>query len=160
MEQEKIGKFISERRKDKNLTQREFAEKLGVIDKTVSRWENGHYLPDISLFNDVCEILDIEVTELLKGEKINKIEKKDVDNTITKIVNISKKEIKQKNRFMVIVYSLILLFIIILSFFVSHIKSDIIEIQLTNWNTYDDNINNIKANMDKITSNSKDFYWW
>lgn len=51
MDQEKIGKFISERRKKKKITQKEFAELLGVTDKTVSRWENDHYLPDVSLFN-------------------------------------------------------------------------------------------------------------
>ena len=109
MDQEKIGKFISERRKKKKITQKEFAELLGVTDKTVSRWENGHYLPDVSLFNDVCEILDIEVAELLKGEKMNKMEKKDVDETIDKIVDISKDEIKKKNKKVIRVSILILI---------------------------------------------------
>lgn len=113
MDQEKIGKFISERRKKKKITQKEFAELLGVTDKTVSRWENGHYLPDVSLFNDVCEILDIEVAELLKGEKMNKMEKKDVDETIDKIVDISKDEIKKKNKKVIRVSILIILLVFI-----------------------------------------------
>lgn len=147
--------------KKKNLTQRELAEKLDVTDKTVSRWENGHYLPDVSLFNEVCEILDIEVAELLKGEEINKIEKKDVDNTITKIVDISKKEIKQKNRLVVVSCCLFLLFIIILSFFVSQINSDRQEIKLNNiWLFYDKDISKIKENMDEISFDSDSFYWW
>ena len=69
MNQEKIGKFIAQCRKDKKMTQQELAEKLNVTDKTISRWENGHYLPDVSLFNELCNILDIEVVELLNGEK-------------------------------------------------------------------------------------------
>lgn len=113
MDQEKIGKFIGERRKKKKITQKEFAELLGVTDKTVSRWENGHYLPDVSLFNDVCEILDIEVAELLKGEKMNKMEKKDVDETIDKIVDISKDEIKKKNKKVIRVSILIILLVFI-----------------------------------------------
>ncbi len=47
MDQEKIGKFIAEKRKAKDITQKDFAEMLNVTDKTVSRWENGHYLPDV-----------------------------------------------------------------------------------------------------------------
>ena len=89
MNQEKIGKFIAECRKNKKMTQSELADKLNVTDKTISRWENGHYMPDISLFNELCNILDIEVVELLNGEKSkNNIDRKEVDETIMKIVNI------------------------------------------------------------------------
>ena len=115
MDQEKIGKFISERRKMKKITQREFAEKLGVTDKTVSRWENGHYLPDVSLFNDVCEILDIEVAELLKGERMKKVVKKDIDETIDKIVDISNDEIKKKNKKVIMISGCIMFLFLIIS---------------------------------------------
>ncbi|MBQ7105748.1 MAG: helix-turn-helix transcriptional regulator [Bacilli bacterium] len=115
MDQEKIGKFISERRKMKKITQREFAEKLGVTDKTVSRWENGHYLPDVSLFNVVCEILDIEVAELLKGERIKKVVKKDIDETIDKIVDISNGEIKKKNKKVIMISGCIMFLFLIIS---------------------------------------------
>ena len=70
MDQEKIGRFIAERRKDKNMTQEQMAEKLGVSSKSISRWENGKTMPDVSLFEVLCEELNITVNELLKGEKI------------------------------------------------------------------------------------------
>lgn len=136
MDQEKIGKFICEQRKKKKLTQSELAEKLGVTDKTVSRWENGHYLPDVSLFNEVCEILDIEVTELLKGEKMNKMEKKDVEETIDKIVDISKKEIKKKNKKVIVVSVVLVLLVLIVGGIILFFdKKDQGEINITGMDT-------------------------
>lgn len=72
MDQQKIGKFIQERRKEKELTQVELAEKLGVSNRTISKWENGNSLPDYSMFNDLCKELDITINELLSGEKLEK----------------------------------------------------------------------------------------
>lgn len=63
MNQEKIGKFIAERRKEKNMTQEQLAEKMGVTDKTISRWENGKTMPDYSLLKDLCDELDTNVNE-------------------------------------------------------------------------------------------------
>ena len=57
MNQEIIGKFIANLRKEKNMTQQELADKLGVTDRAVSNWENGRRLPDYSLLNDLCNIL-------------------------------------------------------------------------------------------------------
>ena len=65
----KIGKFIAEQRKQKNLTQEQFAEKLGINNRTISRWENGKNMPDVSLYKSICNILDISVEELINGEK-------------------------------------------------------------------------------------------
>lgn len=70
MDQEKIGRFIANCRKEQNLTQEQVAEKLGVSNKTVSRWENGNGFPDVSLLQPLCETLKISVNELLLGEKI------------------------------------------------------------------------------------------
>ncbi len=70
MDQIKIGKFILNCRKEKKLTQEELAEKLGVTSKSISRWENGKTMPDYSLLKDLCNELDINVNELLSGEKI------------------------------------------------------------------------------------------
>ena len=67
----KIGKFISETRKKKNLTQEELAEKLYITDRAVSKWERGLSLPDADKMLELCNILDINVNELLNGEKIN-----------------------------------------------------------------------------------------
>lgn len=70
MNQEKIGKFIAELRKDKNMTQVELADKLGITDRAISKWENGRGMPDISLFEPLCKELNISINELLKGERI------------------------------------------------------------------------------------------
>ena len=71
MNQIKIGKFIAEHRKKVNLTQMQLAEKLGITDKAVSKWERGVAMPDTSIMLELCDILGISVIELLSGEKIN-----------------------------------------------------------------------------------------
>ena len=96
MNQEKIGKFIQTKRKEKNLNQSELAEKLGVSNKAVSKWENGLNMPDLSLFKPLCEILDISIKELMSGEKIKEEEyqekfEENIINTIdysTKKINL------------------------------------------------------------------------
>lgn len=67
----KIGKFIANCRKEKNITQEQLAEKLYITDRAVSKWERGLSLPDADKMLDLCNILDINVNELLNGEKIN-----------------------------------------------------------------------------------------
>ena len=69
MDQVKIGKFIAACRKKQNLTQMQLAEKLNITDRAISKWENGKSLPDSSIMLELCEILDISVNELLRGEK-------------------------------------------------------------------------------------------
>ena len=76
MNQIKIGKFIAERRKEKNLTQMQLAEKLSITDKAISKWERGITMPDSSLMLELCDILDITVNDLLNGEIINVDEQK------------------------------------------------------------------------------------
>lgn len=70
LNQEKIGKFIAERRKAQELTQKQLAEKLNVSDKAVSKWETGRSLPDNALLLDLCAMLSISVNELLSGERL------------------------------------------------------------------------------------------
>lgn len=70
MDQVKIGKFIQELRKEKNLTQMDLANKLNITDRAISKWENGKSLPDSSIMLELCDILGITVTELLLGGKI------------------------------------------------------------------------------------------
>lgn len=72
MNQEKIGRFIAECRKKKNLTQEKLAEQLGISDRAVSKWERGLNLPDASLMLELSRIFDISVNELLNGEIIEK----------------------------------------------------------------------------------------
>ena len=70
MEQEMIGKFIAACRKEKGLTQMQLAEKLNITNRAVSKWETGKSMPDVSLMLDLCDILGINVNELLSGERI------------------------------------------------------------------------------------------
>jgi len=92
MNQEKIGKFISKSRKEKKLTQQDLAEKLGVSNKAISKWERGICMPDISMFKPLCKELDISINDLLNGEKDVKT---NVDENIIKTIDLSKE--KHKN---------------------------------------------------------------
>ena len=76
MDQIKIGKFIAECRKKKNLTQAQLAEKLNITDRAISKWETGKAMPDSNIMLDLCYILGINVNELLCGEMID-MEQKD-----------------------------------------------------------------------------------
>lgn len=95
MDQIKIGKFIKECRKEKNLTQQELADKLMVSFKTISKWECGKGLPDVSLFIPLCEELNITVNELLNGCHIDK--ENYVEKAEEKLLdNVSKERIRNK----------------------------------------------------------------
>lgn len=98
MNQEKIGKFILECRKSKKLTQSELAEKLGVTDKSVSNWENGRNMPDLSLFKPLCELLDISINDLISGEKVSKDEYQEkLEENIISTIDYTNKKVVQKN---------------------------------------------------------------
>ena len=97
MNQEKIGKFIAENRKLKKMTQVELAEKLGVSDRSVSKWENGKCMMDLSLFEPLCKELDISINELLSGERISKEEYQEkLEENIVNTIDYSKKEIEKE----------------------------------------------------------------
>ena len=70
MNQVKTGRFIAEMRKQQNLTQREFADILGISDKTISKWECGNGMPDLSLMQPVCKVLKTDLNELFSGERL------------------------------------------------------------------------------------------
>ena len=70
MNQEKIGRFIAELRKEKNMTQQELADKLNITDRAISHWENGRSIPDAGVILELCKILNINVNELLSAKKI------------------------------------------------------------------------------------------
>ena len=71
MNQIKIGKFIAAKRKEQNLTQEKLAEKLGITDRAVSKWETGKSLPDASIMLELCALLGITVNDLLCGEVVS-----------------------------------------------------------------------------------------
>ena len=72
MEKETLGAFVCELRKEKQMTQKEMAEKLGITDKAISKWERGLSYPDISMLEPIAELLDVSVMELLQGQRIQK----------------------------------------------------------------------------------------
>lgn len=74
MDNQKIGNFIKELRKEKNLTQKDLATKLNITDRAISKWERGLSCPDISLLDDLSKILEVSVIEILKGRRLNKDE--------------------------------------------------------------------------------------
>lgn len=92
MDQLKIGKFIAECRKKKNLTQMQLAEKLNITDRAVSKWENGRSLPDSSIMLELCSLLDITVNDLLSGEVIS------VDNYNKELEKNLLEMVKQKEQ--------------------------------------------------------------
>ena len=95
MNQIKIGRFIADCRKKNNLTQMQLAERLGITDRAVSKWENGKSMPDSSIMLELCDILCISVNELLSGEKIN------MENNNQKNVQLlldMAKELEKKNK--------------------------------------------------------------
>ena len=70
MNYDKIGSFIQQKRKDKNLTQKQLAEKIGVTDRAISKWERGQGCPDVSILEVLSKELGCSILELLKGRKI------------------------------------------------------------------------------------------
>ena len=95
MNQIKIGRFIAECRKKANLTQMQLAEKLGITDKAVSKWERGVAMPDTSIMLELCDILSISVNELLSGERINM--ENDNQKTEQLLLDMAK-ELEKKNK--------------------------------------------------------------
>lgn len=90
----KIGKYIAGKRKNLGLTQKQLAEKIGMSDKSVSKWERGICLPDVSLYFDLCSLLGISVNEFLAGEDIvhENIEKKSEENIISVVTDSKRKQ--------------------------------------------------------------------
>lgn len=111
MDQVKIGKFIASLRKEKNMTQEQFAQKMGVSINAVSKWERGISFPDVSLFKKLCSELNISIEELINGEKDNSDEAKE-KAIITSIKD--KEKMKKKNKKIFIISSIVFLIVIIL----------------------------------------------
>ena len=97
MNQEKIGKFIAELRKEQNMTQEQLAEKMGVTNKSISRWENGKTMPDLSIITILAKELNVEISELLNGRRMTKEELEKLRDTINNIIEYSNKERQDKS---------------------------------------------------------------
>ena len=92
MNTQKIGTFIAKKRHEKNMTQQELAEKLFLTGKTISRWENGNYMPDLSILIELSNILDTSVYELLLGEEITNQQTDNIETEIRFLYSLSEEE--------------------------------------------------------------------
>lgn len=117
MNYDKIGEFISEKRKEKNLTQLDLAKKIGVTDKAVSKWERGLGCPDISILEVLAKELDVSVLELLKGRKIENevIKVTEADDYVKESFKVSKDI--TRNRFLNIISEVLFYLIVFISVF-------------------------------------------
>jgi len=100
MDQMKIGKFIAALRKEKGLTQEQLGEKLGVTNKTISRWENGNYMPDVEMLSLLSKEFGVSINELISGERLATEDfKKAADNNLVTALNNSTFTLKEKIAF-------------------------------------------------------------
>ena len=123
MSSEKIGSFIQKCRKEKNLTQEELGEILGVSSKSVSRWENSVTMPDLSLITTIAKELGVEVSELLNGQRMNNDELLELRGSIDKVIKYANYEEKTKNRkanILIIIQMVILLIAVINTLVIFH----------------------------------------
>ena len=131
MEQVKIGKFIASKRKEQGLTQLQLAEKLGITDRAVSKWETGKSLPDASLMPELCKLLKITINDLLCGEVVS-VEKYNEKAEKALLEMVKKEEMQNKKLMMyenVIGFSSTLSFLIqvlVAVFFVKNTTAQII----------------------------------
>lgn len=112
MNQQKIGRFIANLRKEKNMTQMDLANKLGITDRAISKWENGRGMPDLSLLIPLCQILNITINELLSGEKLDKKDYQEkLEANIINTIDYTDRKIKKTKKSFSIILLVIIIFI-------------------------------------------------
>lgn len=124
MEQKKIGAFILELRKEKNMTQQELADKIGVTDRAISKWENGRGMPDLSLIKPLCDELGITINELLSGERLNKENYQErLEENFINTINYRDKKIKSSTYILKLtILSILVLFAIVITLFCTDVN--------------------------------------
>ena len=154
MNYEKIGKFISEKRKEKGLTQKDLATLIGVTDKAVSKWERGLGCPDVSILEILSECLNVSILEILKGRKIENeiIPITEANDYVKQTVEYSK--LSNKNKLKEIL-SKIIMFLILLISVILFILNIIHIIYLNHKESYNFNSNNITEMKTKVTQIEK-----
>lgn len=139
MNQEKIGNFISERRKSKKITQEKIAKKLGITCQSISKWERGVNLPDISFLKDLAKILDVSVEELLQGELNENSNPKCSDEIIVNGIEFYEKKVEKKYKIKMIV--IITLFLVtIVSILFTYYFNNYNKIKIYTINSTNDNV--------------------
>lgn len=92
MDQQKIGNFMKTLRKEKGITQEQFAEKLNVARRTVSRWETGTNMPDLAVLIEIADFYQVELRELLDGERRSELMNQETKETVLKVADFSNEE--------------------------------------------------------------------
>lgn len=122
MDQIKIGKFISSKRKEKNITQSELAEMLNITDRAISKWENGVCLPDVGIMIELCKILDITINDLFSGEIVDmKDNEKRLEENLLEMARIKEqrdKELLLLEIFIGVIISILMVSCIFISVFI------------------------------------------
>ena len=95
MNQQKIGSFLKELRKEKNITQEKFAEIMGVSNRSVSRWETGSNLPDLDILIQIADFYEVELREILDGERKGENMNKELKETVLKVAEYSNEDKKK-----------------------------------------------------------------
>lgn len=106
MDQKKIGAFLKELRKEKGMTQEVLAETLGVSGRTISRWETGSNMPDLDILIEIADYYDVEIREILDGERKSERMNKEVEETVLKVADYSNQEKQQLTKRLCFLFSL------------------------------------------------------
>lgn len=167
MNYDDIGSFIMKKRKEKNMTQKELALKIGVTDKAVSKWERGLGCPDVSILENLSSELDVSILEILKGRNIKKEEllHDNINDYVLETLDYSKKEIKRKYKSIILnIFTILIIGISSFLFFINinHIMylsekdtynfdNELIKEMKAELNLVKQNISIIKNNKGKFT---------
>ena len=98
MDQKKIGGFLKELRKEKEMTQEQLAEKFNVSSRTVSRWENGNNMPDLDILIEISDYYEVDLREILNGERKSEIVNKEIKETVLQAVDYTNTEAEKYNK--------------------------------------------------------------
>lgn len=98
MNQEKIGGFLKELRKQKGLTQEQIAEKFNVSNRTISRWENGYNMPDLDILIEISDYYEVDLREILNGERKSENMDKEIKETVLQAVDYTNTEAERYNK--------------------------------------------------------------
>lgn len=106
IDQIKIGSFLRELRKEKELTQEQLAEKFGVSSRSVSRWENGNTMPELGILVELADYYEVDIKEIIDGERKSEIMEKEEKETLLKIVDYVDKQKRQSILRAIVLFSL------------------------------------------------------
>jgi transcriptional regulator with XRE-family HTH domain len=120
MNQQKTGKYIAEKRKLKNMTQAQLADRLGVSDKAVSKWERGLSLPDISKYQELCEVLEVSLNEFFAGEDLR--EDRVVAQSEQNLMEVLRREASRKKQLLGTIAVVVLCVCVIVAAYVENLN--------------------------------------